>query len=103
MQGLRSRRIVAFVGVASDGSVAQASAFVDLRGAGKAQASRLQLIGQTTRRGLRIGRYKLSVRYSTKTRRALDHRRKAIVRLRLRMNAPTGKPLSLTRTVTLTR
>lgn len=102
VQRLRPRRIVAFVGVTSDGSTAQASAFADLRGAGKATASRLTLIGQTTRRGLTLGRYKLSVRYTTKTRRALRRRRKATVRLRLRLSAPTGTPLILTRTVTLT-
>jgi len=88
VQRLGSGRIFAFVGVATNHSSAQARAFLELRGAGKAQASRLQLIGQTTRNGLRIGRYKLSMRFSTKTRRALGRRTKATVRFAAAVERP---------------
>lgn len=54
-------------------------------------------------RGLRIGRYNVSVRLNAKTRRALKRVRRTKVRLRLVMTAPTGFPLVVTRTVTLRR
>jgi hypothetical protein len=53
--------------------------------------------------GLPTGRYKLVVRLSAKAKKAFKRLRRVTVTLRLRMTAPTGRPLIVTRDVTLKR
>lgn len=54
-------------------------------------------------RDLRIGRHKIVVRLSAKAKKAFKRLRRAKITLRLRMTAPTGRPLTVTRTVLLKR
>jgi hypothetical protein len=101
VQSLASGAVVARAGVATADSTVRAEALVDMPRAGSARAGRLSLAGRTIMRGLRVGRYNVTVRLSATAKRRLRHMRKPKLTLRLRMSAPTGKPLIVTRTVTL--
>jgi hypothetical protein len=101
VQSLASGAVVAVAGVATNGSSVQADTLVDIGRSSKGRASRLALVGRTIMRGLRIGRYKVVVRLSAKARRRLKQMRRPKVTLRLKMTAPTGRPLIVTRIVTL--
>jgi hypothetical protein len=103
VQSLAAGAVVASAGVATARTSVRAEVLAKLSGSRKARTSRLTLIGHKTMPGLPVGRYKVVVRLSDKARKAFKHLRKVKVTLRLVMTAPTGKPLKVTRTVTLKR
>jgi hypothetical protein len=103
VQSLASGRVVATAGVATNGSTVRADALADVRRLGGRRASRLSPIGAKLMSGLRVGRHKVVVRLSAKGRKAFKRLRRVKITLRLRMTASTGKPLIVTRTVTLKR
>jgi hypothetical protein len=94
-QGLNGGNVTASAGVATNNSTVRAEVFT--------RARRRSLIGQKTMTGLPIGRYTIVIRLSAKARKAFKRLRRTTVTLRLRMTAPTGPPLIVTRTVTLRR
>jgi hypothetical protein len=104
VQGLASGAVTASAGVVTNGTTVRGEVLAEMGGSKRtsARASRLTLIGQSTMPGLARGRYKVVVRLSAKARKAFKLR-KVKVTLRLRMTAPTGRPLVVTRTVTLKR
>jgi hypothetical protein len=103
VESFSSGEVSVSAGASEAGTTAQAQAFIDQPRQRHARASRLQLVGQTTMRGLGIGWHRLAVRFNAKTKKQLKRLRKVKVTLRLRMIAPTGSPLIVTRTVTLKR
>jgi hypothetical protein len=105
VQSLASGAVVARAGVATNGSTIRGDAVVDMGGSSKAhaRARRLSLAGTKIMRALRIGRYKIVIRLSATARKRLRHMRKPRLTLRLRMTAPSGPPLVVSRTVTLKR
>jgi hypothetical protein len=108
IQGLASGAVAATAGVATNNTSIRAEVLADLGAKNtRARAAKrrpsLTLIGQKTMSRLGIGRYKVVVRLSAKARKAFKRLRKVKVTVRLRMTAPTGRPLSVTRTVTLRR
>jgi hypothetical protein len=103
VQSLAAGAVAAKAGVATNGSTVRADALVDMPRARRARAGRLSLAGTTVMRALKAGRYNIVVRLSATAKRRLRHMRKPKVTLRLRMTAPTGPPLIVTRIVTLKR
>jgi hypothetical protein len=103
IEKLSSMAVTVLAAPAKDGTNVQVDAFADLGHSAKARVSRTQAIGSTTMRALRAGHYNAVVRLNAGARKAFKRLRKVKVTLRLRMTAPTGRPLTATRTVTLER
>jgi hypothetical protein len=97
VQGLAGGTVTATAGVATNNSSVHAEVFAKL-----ARKPRT-LIGRKTMTRLRVGRHKVVIRLSARARRAFKRLRRVKVSVRLRMTAPSGRPLIVTRTVTLKR
>jgi hypothetical protein len=104
VQKLSAGAVSATAVAATGNTTVKARLLANLGSTRTARNSRLTLIGQKTLSGLATGRHPLVVRLSKKARRAFRRRDRVKVTLRLTMSvAPTGRPLTVTRQVTLTR
>ncbi|MDX6644058.1 MAG: autotransporter family porin, partial [Solirubrobacteraceae bacterium] len=110
VQSLASGAVAASAGVVTSNSSIRAEVLADMGAttktkarAAKKRVPKLTLIGQKTMNGLPAGRYKVVVRLSAKAKKAFKRLRRVNVTLRLRMTAPTGRPLIVSKVVTLKR
>lgn len=100
-QRIASGRVIIYVRVAHARSIIRADAHANLTA--RARAARLALIGRALKRGVPAGRYRLSIKLSSRARRSLAHARKAIVTLHITLTGPDGRSASATRPLILKR
>ena len=102
IQRLGSGKLLGYVTLGQSNSTVAGDAVADTK-TRRALAAKSTVIARSIRRGVKAGRFKVVVRLSTRVRKGLKKLRKAMITLRIIVTPARGRPVIVSRAITLRR